>query len=83
MVGCIDLHILIHVCCFRAAERGNVDSFLEEFSPLSEVIIATSLQSTNLSSPAFFFTIGAECFKSFTSNNSSSKAVDLLHYLKA
>ena len=52
------------------AARTNPDSFLEEFSPLSEALIATTQfrNQTAAAITSFFITIGTEkCFKPFAS----------------
>ena len=52
------------------AARANADSFLEEFSPLSEALIATTgtNQRATTAISSVFITIGTEkCFKHFSS----------------
>ena len=49
--------------------RTNADSFLEEFSPLSEALLPNiNAQNANNSTTSFYVTIGTEkCFKPFVS----------------
>ena len=49
--------------------RTNADSFLEEFSPLSEALLPNiNAQNANNSTTSFYVTIGTEkCFKLFVS----------------
>ena len=49
-------------------QRANTDSFLEEFSPLSEALITVNTLSASIARSGFYITIGTEkCFKSFAS----------------
>ena len=49
-------------------QRANADSFLEDFSPLSEALVTAYLMNAGISRPGFHFTIGTEkCFKPLAS----------------
>ena len=57
----------IFVFCYRMQE-ANADSFLEEFSPLSEALVSVNAQNANIARSGLYITIGAEkCFKPFAS----------------
>ena len=70
---------LCNICHSNRMERSNTDSFLEEFSPLSEALIAANLQNTSISSTLVYATIGAEkSFQPFASK--FLKELEMLDY---
>ena len=49
-------------------QRANADSFLEEFSPLSEALVSVNAPNATIARTGFYITIGTEkCFKPFAS----------------
>ena len=49
-------------------QRANTDSFLEEFSPLSEALVTVNALNASIARSGFYITIGTErCFKPFAS----------------
>ena len=49
-------------------QRANADSFLEEFSPLSEALVTVNALNASIARSGFYITIGTErCFKPFAS----------------